>query len=184
MAERAFPHVGLRRIVPHQSSRNGQSPKLIVVHSSEGTNAPGFGDLAALANWFTEHHPEGDTSSHVATDAEGNSARYVSDDAKAWHCKGYNSVSLGIEQIGRAAQTSWNKDQQKETARWIAYWSRLHGIPIHKATVSNGTVTRPGVIRHSELGSIGGGHSDPGGGYPLSDVLDLARHYRALQVAA
>jgi N-acetyl-anhydromuramyl-L-alanine amidase AmpD len=181
MPERSLPHVGLRRDVPHQSSRFGSAPRIIVVHSTEGPNAPGLRDLAGLANWFSSR--KSDTSSHVATDAEGNSARYVSDDKKAWHCKAYNRVSLGIEQIGWAAQTSWGDAQRRETARWIAYWSRLHGIPIHKATVADGQVVRPGVIRHSELGTIGGAHDDPGDHYPLSDVLDLARRYRELQGA-
>jgi NAD kinase len=39
-------------------------------------------------------------SAHVCTDGDGNSARYVPDAAKAWHCAGFNSQSLGVEQIG------------------------------------------------------------------------------------
>jgi len=57
------------------------------------------------------------------------------------------------------------------------------GIPIHKAKVDEGRVARAGVIRHSELGALGGAHSDPGSHYPLSDVLDFARHYRELTLS-
>ena len=178
MAERSLPTVRVRRSTPNQSTRNGVRPQLIVLHSTEGQNVKGLGDLVGLGGWFA--NPKAQVSAHVATDAEGNSARYVGDDAKAWHCARYNSLSLGIEQVGRAAQTDWDPEQQRETARWIAYWSRKHGIPIQKGEVANGSVSRPGVLRHSELGALGGGHSDPGDHYPLREVLEFARHYRRL----
>jgi len=179
MAERAMPHVRVRRISSNKSSRRGVSPRLIVLHSTEGANVTGLGDLTGLGSWFANTNAQ--VSSHVATDAEGNSARYVADQDKAWHCAGYNSVSLGIEQVGRASQQSWAEAQQRETARWIAYWSRKHGIPLQRGRVSNGTVTRSGVLYHSDLGSIGGSHSDPGRAYPLGDVLTFAKHYRRIQ---
>jgi N-acetyl-anhydromuramyl-L-alanine amidase AmpD len=179
MSERAMPVVRVRRPTFNQSSRNGVKPQLIVLHSTEGTNVTGLGDLTGLGSWFATKSAQ--VSSHVATDAEGNSARFVADGDKAWHCARYNSLSLGIEQVGKAAQTSWAEAQQRETARWMAYWSRLHGIPLQKGAVANGVVTRPGVLRHSELGPLGGGHSDPGHDYPLHEVLDLARRYRKLQ---
>jgi N-acetyl-anhydromuramyl-L-alanine amidase AmpD len=179
MADRAMPHVRVRRITANRSTRGGLKPQLIVLHSTEGTNVTGLGDLSGLGSWFAK--PAAQVSAHVATDAEGNSARYVADGDKAWHCAGYNSASLGIEQVGRAAQKSWAEAQQRETARWLAYWSRLHGIPLQKGAVANGVVTKPGVVRHSDLGATGGGHSDPGDGYPLSRVLEFARHYRKVQ---
>lgn len=173
---RVTPHVVVRRNVRNQSSRNGVKPKLIVVHATESSNRPGSSDLAAIGEWFD--NPASQASSHVCTDADGNSARYVLDDKKAWHCAGFNSVSLGIEQVGRAAQDSWTRDELRETARWIARWSKRHGIPIRKGEVRGGQVTKSGVLRHSELGVVGGGHSDPGGGYPLHAVLNLARFYK------
>ena len=179
MADRPLPHVRVRRLSTNKSSRNGAAPKLIVVHSTEGTNQQGLADLVALGSFFA--NPAAQVSSHVATDDEGNSARFVRDQDKAFHCKAFNSVSLGIEQVGRAAQASWTEAQQRESARWLAYWSRKHGIPLQKGKVVNGSVVRPGVIRHSELGAPGGAHSDPGRNYPLADVIQLARHYRRMQ---
>jgi N-acetylmuramoyl-L-alanine amidase-like protein len=176
-----MPKVRVRRLVGNKSSRKGTRPMLIVVHSTEGVNVTGLADLRGLGGWFD--NPESQVSSHVATDAEGNSARYVRDEDKAWHCLNYNRVSLGIEQVGKAKQTSWSEAEQRETARWIAYWSLKFGIPIHRGKVDGGRVTRSGVIRHSELGQLGGGHSDPGSHFPLSDVLDFARHYRELMLS-
>jgi hypothetical protein len=82
-------------------------------------------------------------------------------------CAGYNSLSLNHEQIGAAAQQTWPEAQLRNTAEWVAYWSKLHRIPIQRGRVGNGQVIKPGVVMHSELGAIGGGHHDPGVLYPI-----------------
>lgn len=176
MADRLKPHVDVRRLSPNKSYRSLAAVKLIVVHSTEGGNVKGLADLVNLGGWFA--NPSAQVSSHVATDAEGHSARYVRDADKAWHCAAFNGVSLGIEQVGRASQSSWPDAQERETARWIAYWSKLHGIPVQKGAVSGGRVVKAGVVRHSDLGAAGGNHNDPGRGYDLADVLAYARAYR------
>lgn len=179
MAERRFPAVHVRRRSPNQSSRNGVKPRLIVPHSTEGTNVKGDADLIGLGSFFAS--PAVEVSSQVATDADGHSARYVEDAEKAWHCAAYNSLALGIEQVGRAAQTSWSDAQVDETARWVAFWSHKFGIPIQRAKVSGGKVVKAGVIMHSELGALGGGHHDPGTSYPIEKLLVRAKHFKAIQ---
>jgi hypothetical protein len=139
---------------------------------------PGIGDLKRLGAWFDD--PQTEVSSHVANDAEGNDARYVRDRRKAWTVAAFNSVSLNIEQIGSAGfdRRTWmvkRQPQLENTARWIAHWHRRWDIPIRRAGVSGSTVTRSGVATHDQLGSAGGGHHDPGKGYPLRYVLRLAR---------
>jgi N-acetyl-anhydromuramyl-L-alanine amidase AmpD len=179
MAEdRVTPHVVVRKIVRNQSSRHGVRPKLIVVHATQSANRAGTGDLEGVGSWFD--NPVASASSHVCTDANEQSARFVADAAKAWHVANWNSLSLGIEQIGFAEAGSWSDAEQRETARWIARWSVLHGIPIQKGQVRQDRieVIRWGVVRHSDLGPLGGGHHDPGAAYPLHDVLDMARAYR------
>jgi N-acetyl-anhydromuramyl-L-alanine amidase AmpD len=91
---RVDPRVTVRRLVRNQSSRNGVKPRLIVVHATESGNRPGDSDLAAIGTWFD--NPASQASSHVCTDADGHSGRFVLDAHKAWHCAGFNSVSLGI----------------------------------------------------------------------------------------
>jgi N-acetyl-anhydromuramyl-L-alanine amidase AmpD len=158
------------------SSRHGAKPILIVLHDTEGGNVKGVADLKGLGTFFD--NPAVQASSHVATDAEGNSARFVADELKAWHCAFFNSVSLGIEQIGFATQFGWPGAQQQETARWIARWAQAYSIPIRQGRVSlDGRIIQSGVARHSDLGNLGGGHHDPGAGYPFADVLRLARGY-------
>jgi hypothetical protein len=176
MTRRYQPSVDVTRISPHQSDRGGARPTLMVVHATAGHNRPGVGDLVGLGSWFT--NPTSQVSSHVATDNEGNSARFVRDERKAWHCAAYNRMSLGIEQIAPGDGTEITRDMYRETARWIARWSKKFGIPIREARVEDGRVLRTGVIRHSSLGSLGGGHADPGR-YDMHAMLSLARFYKA-----
>ena len=177
MSERYKPNVDVRALDVPCSSRHGAPILLIVVHDTEGANLPGVTDLRVLGSVFKARR----VSAHVGTDAEGNSGRYVRDDDKAWHCAFYNPWSLGIEQIGFASQASWPDAQLDETARWIAYWSYHHKVPIRKGAVTrDGRVSRSGVVRHSDLGNLGGGHFDPGKNYPLADVNARARRYRSM----
>jgi N-acetyl-anhydromuramyl-L-alanine amidase AmpD len=169
---RIYPKVVVRRDVRNQSARTGKID-LIVIHTTESHNRPGNADLAAIGAWFD--NPAAQASAHVCTDADGTSARYVADGAKAWHVASFNSRALGIEQIGQAAQGEWAKAELKETARWCAYWSKKHNIPLRR---SNGSSS--GVTRHMDLGAAGGGHHDPGPSYPIDYVLKKAQSYRRL----
>lgn len=175
MSNRYQPHVDVTRWSPNYSSRSGARPTLIVIHVTAGHNRPGIGDLQGLGAWFATKASQ--VSSHVATDNEGNSARFVHDSDKAWHVAAYNRMSLGLEQVAPGDGTEITRDMYRETARWVARWSKMYGIPIRKAVVSDGSVVKAGVIRHSELGSLGGGHSDPGE-YDMHAMLSLARFYR------
>lgn len=173
MTERHTPNVDLRDIVPQKSSRHGASLGLITVHDTEGANLKGVTDLRNLGTVFRAR----DVSAHVGADDEGNSARYVPDELKAWHCAYYNPWSLGIELIGKATQPHWTDAQVRECARWVAYWCHHHSIPCRKGAVSrDGRILRRGVVRHSDLGNLGGGHTDPGT-FPLAACLVHARRY-------
>jgi hypothetical protein len=176
------------RISGNQSSRDGASPKLIVLHTTTDPDSggpmfrdrPGLKDLKRLGAWFA--NPKSAVSSHVANDAQGHDARYVTDQRKAWTEVAFNSVSLSIEQIGtdEYSRRTWlnkREPQLVNTARWIAHWHRKWGIPIRRARVDGSAVTRSGVATHAQLGTAGGGHDDPGPGYPIGHVLKLARSF-------
>lgn len=164
---------------PNRSVRS--SPiSLIVLHSTESDNIPdSASDLEGVASWFANTAAE--VSAHVVTDADGQSIRCVPDELKAWHCAAYNSPALGIEQIGHAVQTHWDKSEWMETARWIAQWSHEYRIPIRRAITVGGRVVRSGVTTHKKLGALGGGHVDPGTHYPLAKVLKQARRIKRLR---
>lgn len=179
---RIHPSVQVRIYTEHCYSPRGARPRLIILHDTEGHNVKGLADLKQLGGIFLSGEPP--RSCHVATDAEGQSGRFVRDGDAAWQAVAYNRAGLGIEQIGFASQTSWPGAQLHETARWIAHWSRVHGIPIRRARTAGGVVLRSGVTTHAALGRAGGSHSDPGGHYPFHHVLELARDFRDLLDAA
>jgi len=166
-------------IVQNQSSREGGRPKLIVLHTTEGfdndqglVNLGHFFDTASVA-----------ASSHIANDRRGRDARYVADEMKSWTQCNLNPVALSIEQIGYSAFTTdeWMRQrtrQLKNTAIWVAYWSKRYDIPISMGKNSGSTATKPGVVQHKHLGAAGCGHSDCGPGYPMRYVLLLARLIR------
>lgn len=177
MSTRVQPHVNVTHWSPNRSSRGAAHPTLIVIHATVGHNRPGVIDLQSLGDWFGQSSSE--VSSQVGVDNEGHSARFVRDADKAWHCAAYNRVSLGIEQVLPGDGTEVTRDMLRETARWCARWSQMYGIPLRKGAVSNtGVVLRAGVIRHSELGALGGNHRDPGP-YDMHGMLALGRFYRA-----
>ena len=135
--------------VVNQSSRNGVKPRLIVLHTTEAHNRPGLADLHGLVSCFD--NPASQASSHIANDADGNDARMVPDERKAWTQASFNSVSLSIEQIGHASQKKFPESQLRNTAQWIAHWSKKYGIPITRSLTH-------GVCQHRDLGAAGGGH--------------------------
>lgn len=174
---RVHPHVVIRMRSPNQSSRGGARIGLITLHSTQGSNVNGTADLRGCAGFLCR--PTVEASSHVITDADGHSARLVADDRKAWTQAAYNPYCLSIEQIGFAEATHWARDEIRETARWIARWSKMHNIPIRVGAAAGGLVVRTGVVTHKQLGLLGGGHVDPGDAYPMDACLKLARFYRA-----
>lgn len=177
MATRYTPHVQVTHWSPNRNAKGMVSrPSLIVIHVTAGHNRPGVADLLSLGDWFGRASSE--VSSHVATDNEGHSARFVRDSDKAWHVAAFNRLALGIEQVAPGDGTEITRDMYRETGRWVAKWSHDYGIPIRKAIVHGTTVVRPGVIRHSDLGAAGGGHADPGK-YDMEAMMGLARFYRA-----
>jgi hypothetical protein len=170
--------------VANQSER-AADPVLIVLHTTQGHNRPGLSDLSGLGHYFND--PSNQVSSHIANDAEGHDARYVPDHRKSWTCAYFNSLSLNIEQIGfarpdgPAGRRQWFDEaahQLANTARWIAHWSRYHGIPIRRARVAGRSVLRSGVAFHSQLGLPGGSHTNPGRSFPIAYVLWMARYFK------
>jgi hypothetical protein len=177
---RHHANVTVRHNVACQSSRNGAEPVLIVLHDTEGGNIPKSSrDLVGLGDYFDRLSTQ--ASSHVAwtrTATTPGSCRMTGR-------RGRRRLQLAgpVDRADRVRvgqlEPSKKEDQLHETARWIAWWSKEHGIPIRKGAVtSDGRITRSGVVQHRDLGNLGGGHVDCGPDYPLTQVLAYARYHR------
>jgi N-acetylmuramoyl-L-alanine amidase-like protein len=155
---------------------SGGSKRLLVIHTMEGFTGPeGAKDCAIY------FQSDCGASSQVCIDNNrGRICEGVSRNNSAWTQCNYNSVSISCEQSGYA---SWSRDywlsnrenQLRNIADWLAEESRATGIPLVDLSGSSAQGSGRGVCYHSELGSSGCGHSDPGSGFPLDKVLEWAK---------
>jgi len=166
----------VRHWYPSPNFSTGSTKRLIVVHTTEGfTGQNGMYDCAVYFQG-----PVGASSSVVADNYHpGHVCESVTRSKAAWTQCNYNSVSVSIEQC---AYASWSRDTWlntksdllRNTAQWIAEESAALGIPIVKLSASQAQGGSKGICGHSDLGSYGCGHSDPGAGYPWDIVLQWA----------
>lgn len=169
--------MALTRIwTPSGSYSGGSTKRLIVIHTMEGfTGANGAYDCA---KYFQGN--VGASSQVCVDNNRGTIWECVNRANGAWTQCNYNSVSVSMEQCGYASWTRdyWlaNRDAQlHNVADWIAEEAAHFGIPITDLTSSQAQGGASGVCYHSDLGSTGCGHSDPGGGWPADLVLEWAR---------
>jgi peptidoglycan hydrolase-like protein with peptidoglycan-binding domain len=160
---------------PSGNYSGGGTKRLLVVHTMEGfTGSNGAYDCA---KYF-----QGDVgaSSHVCIDNNrGKIWECVHRSNGAWTQCNYNSVSVSVEQSGYA---SWSRDywlsnrenQLRNIADWLKEESGKTGIPLVKLSSSQAQGSGRGICYHSDLGSAGCGHSDPGANWPLDKVLEWA----------
>lgn len=159
------------------TSRRGEL-RIGVVHTAENLpywrdaedkGAENVADYATTTNRAVSWHTTVDSDSTV---------RMLPDDYTAFHVRGYNSISVGMEIATQAhkwnsAPDDWLEGVIRETAAEIARWKTELGIPIRrisKADVDNG---KWGVVGHAALDPSR--RSDPGEDFPWDQVLALAK---------
>ena len=160
---------------PSPNYSGGGTKRLIVLHTTEGfTGSNGAYDCA---KYFQGN--VGSSSQVCIDNNRGKIYECVSRSNGAWTQCSYNSVSVSAEQCGYA---SWSRDYWlnsknnllRNTADWIAEEAKKFGIPITKISSGSAQGSGRGVCFHSDLGSAGCGHSDPGSGYPVDKVIEWA----------
>jgi N-acetyl-anhydromuramyl-L-alanine amidase AmpD len=138
-------------------------PRVVILHSTESNPGSGFNIGSYLSHGSTQ------ADCHVVIDTDGTLYRLVPDGRKAWHVGARNGDTLGIEQVGRAAQKSWPDAQVRAAACQTAKWCRKYGIPVRFSSTH-------GIAYHRSV-SGPGGHWDPGYDYPIDKFLDLVREF-------
>lgn len=138
---------------PNVSDRaHGIVPYLIVVHRPVGSYS---GSIRTLCD--DTRPPSQRVSAHLITDSNREATQLVPWDRKAWTCGAFNSASYNLE----IDDDAWNgKDPAafNTAARIVAFLCKRTGIPPRWST---DPASKPGVIRHYDLGRAGGGHTDP-----------------------
>lgn len=171
------PAVALKRVwipSPNYSSR-GSGVRLVVVHTAEGART-----YQDLGNFFASS--SAGVSSHTGIDDNtgGKIGEYVKRGNKAWTQANANPYSVATELCGFAewSESTWRNqhDQMLRTcAAWIREECQHYGLPIVKLSAGQAQGSGHGVCGHVDLGAAGGGHWDPGPGFPWGYVIDLAK---------
>ena len=157
---------------PCYSSRGGSSVRLIVLHTAEGATT-----YQSLGSYF--QNSANQVSSHVGIDDTPNTVgQYVQRGNKAWTSANANPVAVQAELCAFAAWSAseWNKHDNmlRNCAAWIAEEAATFNIPIVALSDGAAQGSGRGVCEHRQLGSWGGGHSDCGSNFPISQVLSWA----------
>jgi N-acetylmuramoyl-L-alanine amidase len=161
---------------PSGNHSGGGDKDKLVIHTMEGFTGPN--GAYDCAKYFQS---DCGASSQVCIDNNrGKIWECVARYNGAWTQCNYNSVSISCEQSGYASwsRSYWldnRENQLRNIADWLAEESRATGIPLVHLSSSSAQGSGRGVCYHSELGSTGCGHSDPGSGFPLDVVLEWAK---------
>lgn len=148
----------------------------IVLHSMEAPEASSTAERCAayFANMPPGTPREKQASAHYCVDSDS-VVQCVPDHLVAFHARGLNEDSIGIEHAGFARQTreEWLDDfGRRMLGLSVALAARLcarYSIPPVIVGAAELIAGRPGIITHSEvnLALSQSSHSDPGPGFPL-----------------
>jgi hypothetical protein len=170
-----------------------QDKRKIVIHETVSHDHRGLSDIKSVSKYLGEKG----YGIHCIVDQEGKSGYYPGERAVFWHAKGDNQSTIGIELVSyipglNISNTSrwkiwWKRERQlHKTARWLAYYSDKHDIPLK---YSEGRAA--GICSHwdiSEAYNISGGHWDGrpkhrAGHFPMMKLIYLARGYKTGRLA-
>lgn len=147
--------------------------RLIVIHTAE--NLPDFegedrGAEAVARYGATTSRP---VSWHATVDSDSVLAN-LPDAYTAFHVRGFNSASLGVEVATQArkwasAPDEWVDNTLENLALLVAGWCKKHDIPPVKLTKREAKTER-GIVAHSTLDPKR--RSDPGKDFPWDRLLE------------
>ena len=188
------PYVNYNTSFPLRNSERGSHTKRkIVMHETVSHDREGLSDIQGIASYLRRVG----YGIHLIIDQEGLSGYYPRDKAIFWHAAGDNLSTIGVELVsfipGLNTTTNnrfklwWGRERQlHKAARWLAYYSDKHDIPLR---YSQGRAA--GVCSHWDISQsydIVGGHWDcrpkhRGGHFPMRRLIRLARGYKAGKLA-
>lgn len=146
------------RLVRNFSSRNGQSPRLWVLHYTVSANRPGRSDVDGITAFFNNSASQ--ASSHYVIDNEGNCNLIVPEIQKSWTEGSFNPVSISVEVINTGSESSYaGTAGLDKLAHVIADSAARWKIPVQRGATSGCTVTRAGIVDHDSL-ACGNNHTD------------------------
>lgn len=108
-------------------------------------------------------------SAHCLIQSDGTVIRCRHDEDGAYHAKGYNADSLGVEFLVPGVHTyaTW-MDEIKRF--YLSKEQYINGVDLCREWVDEFDIVRENVLRHSDVSP--GRKVDPGEGFPWDEFLD------------
>ena len=172
---------------PHRTSVDDRAISVVVIHTMEIREHAGAAE--ACAAWFAS--PVSEVSAHYCVDAD-TTIQCVRDEDIAWHARGGNTNSIGIELAGYAGQQArdWNDEYSRavieRAARLAADVCARYSIPIRRVRASGLVAGRRGITGHADVSAAfhKSDHWDPGPAFPWGRFLRLARSGNGVERAS
>lgn len=159
-------------------------PERVILHDTECHDAAGISEIEGVVGYWIRGADK--LGSHFIVDADGNVGQCGEPTELMYHTGGLNTGSVGIEQIGFASFTEkdWSArhDQLTKVAKLLAWLHTEYKIPLEVPAQQGDGKLMPGVMTHamvSRFEPASEGHTDPGAGYPLGQVLAIAKAFVA-----
>jgi hypothetical protein len=150
------------------------SIRLVVMHIPVAPYVESGPDSTAerIAAFFA--NTDRSASAHVMIDADS-VVPLMPDNYTAFHVRGFNSESLGVEHGW--GHLDWGRNPEREeqclrlTAQWLAPRVKRYGIPLKQLTKAEAEAGKKGFVAHSVLDPAR--RKDPGPNYPWKTLFRL-----------
>jgi N-acetyl-anhydromuramyl-L-alanine amidase AmpD len=174
------------------SGRKAGQPKVIVIHTTEGSEGPASAEAGAA---YDKRRTDG-TSTHFFTDSNSIvQTVYTYNEAHAARAHG-NDIGIQIEVCGRAGQTGaqWNDEISaatlERTANICVAIRRKYGqarFPLKRLTPAQVRAGNNGFCGHVDITKAfpedKGTHTDPGSNFPWSWLFNRIAQLEGVNVA-